>query len=57
MSTNSLQAVAGAIARQKMIDASTIRTVARLYARAERAILFWGMGVSQHTHGTRRVLA
>ncbi|MCB1864107.1 MAG: hypothetical protein KDG50_01645 [Chromatiales bacterium] len=25
MSTNSLQAVAGAIARQKMIDASTIR--------------------------------
>ena len=34
------------------IDASTIRTVARLYARAERAILFWGMGVSQHTHGT-----
>ena len=34
------------------IDASTIREVARLYARAERAIVFWGMGVSQHTHGT-----
>jgi len=29
-----------------------IREVARLYANAERAIIFWGMGVSQHTHGT-----
>ena len=29
-----------------------IREVARLYAGAERAIIFWGMGVSQHTHGT-----
>jgi formate dehydrogenase major subunit len=34
------------------IDADTLRTVARAYARAERAIIFWGMGVSQHTHGT-----
>ncbi len=34
------------------IDADTIRTVARLYARAEAAIIFWGMGVAQHTHGT-----
>ncbi len=34
------------------IDAETIRTVARTYARAERAIIFWGMGVSQHVHGT-----
>jgi formate dehydrogenase major subunit len=34
------------------IDAETIRTVARLYARAERAIIFWGMGISQHVHGT-----
>src|SRR3546814_6357880 len=31
---------------------SRIRDVARLYADAERAIIFWGMGVSQHTHGT-----
>ncbi len=30
----------------------TIREVARVYARAEAAIVFWGMGVSQHTHGT-----
>ncbi len=34
------------------IDADTLRTVARTYARAERAIIFWGMGVSQHSHGT-----
>jgi formate dehydrogenase major subunit len=34
------------------IDADTLRTVARTYARAKSAIIFWGMGVSQHTHGT-----
>src|SRR5512134_1191956 len=34
------------------IDAETLRNVARTYARAESAIIFWGMGVSQHTHGT-----
>jgi len=34
------------------IAAETIRDVARLYARSERSIIFWGMGVSQHTHGT-----
>jgi formate dehydrogenase major subunit len=34
------------------IDAETLRTVARTYARAERAIIFWGMGISQHVHGT-----
>jgi formate dehydrogenase major subunit len=34
------------------IDADTLREVARTYARAESAIIFWGMGVSQHTHGT-----
>ena len=34
------------------IDAETLRTVARTYARAEAAIVFWGMGVSQHVHGT-----
>ena len=26
--------------------------VARLYARSERSIIFWGMGISQHTHST-----
>ena len=34
------------------IPAATIREVARLYARSERSLIFWGMGVSQHTHGT-----
>jgi formate dehydrogenase major subunit len=34
------------------IDAATLREVARTYARAQSAIIFWGMGVSQHTHGT-----
>lgn len=29
-----------------------IREVARLYARADKAMIFWGMGISQHTHGT-----
>jgi len=34
------------------IDADTIRTVARLYARAKASMILWGMGVSQHVHGT-----
>ena len=34
------------------IDAETVREVARLYARSNASLIFWGMGVSQHTHGT-----
>jgi len=34
------------------VDAETIRTVARTYALSERSIIFWGMGISQHVHGT-----
>ncbi|SDL26879.1 NAD-dependent formate dehydrogenase catalytic subunit /NAD-dependent formate dehydrogenase iron-sulfur protein [Modicisalibacter muralis] len=34
------------------IPAEDIREVARLYARAEKAMIFWGMGISQHVHGT-----
>jgi len=34
------------------IPAATIREVARLYARSQRSIIFWGMGISQHVHGT-----
>ncbi len=34
------------------VPADTLREVARTYARAHSAIIFWGMGVSQHTHGT-----
>jgi formate dehydrogenase major subunit len=29
-----------------------LRTVARTFATAQRAIVFWGMGISQHVHGT-----
>jgi len=34
------------------VDAETIRTVARKFATADRSIIFWGMGISQHVHGT-----
>jgi formate dehydrogenase major subunit len=34
------------------IDAETIRKVARLYATSKGSMIFWGMGVSQHIHGT-----
>jgi len=34
------------------IDAATIRDVARVFAGARAAMIFWGMGVSQHIHGT-----
>ena len=34
------------------IDAVTLREVARCYACADKAMILWGMGVSQHVHGT-----
>ncbi len=34
------------------VEADTIREVARTYATSERSIIFWGMGISQHVHGT-----
>jgi formate dehydrogenase major subunit len=34
------------------IDADTIRRAARLYATSRASIIFWGMGISQHVHGT-----
>ena len=34
------------------IPAQTIREVAREFAGAEAGMIFWGMGVSQHIHGT-----
>ncbi|MFO7902791.1 formate dehydrogenase subunit alpha [Thioalkalivibrio sp.] len=34
------------------VPAPTIREVARLYATAKGAMIFWGMGISQHIHGT-----
>ncbi|TWA73743.1 NAD-dependent formate dehydrogenase catalytic subunit /NAD-dependent formate dehydrogenase iron-sulfur protein [Azospirillum brasilense] len=37
------------------IPAEQLREVARLYATSKGSIIFWGMGVSQHTHGTDNV--
>ena len=34
------------------IPAPTLREVAREFARAKSAMVLWGMGVSQHVHGT-----
>ena len=34
------------------IVASKIREVARLFANTKKGIIFWGMGISQHIHGT-----
>ena len=34
------------------IDAETIRGAARLYATSRASMIFWGMGISQHVHGT-----
>ncbi|MBD0281477.1 MAG: formate dehydrogenase subunit alpha [Thermoleophilaceae bacterium] len=34
------------------VDADTIREVARLWGAAGAAVIYWGMGISQHTTGT-----
>ena len=34
------------------VDAATIREVARLWGEAGAGVIFWGMGISQHTTGT-----
>ena len=34
------------------IPAQTIREVARLYATSRASMILWGMGISQHIHGT-----
>ncbi|MDH3390009.1 MAG: molybdopterin-dependent oxidoreductase, partial [Gammaproteobacteria bacterium] len=34
------------------IDANTVREVARLFATSKASMIFWGMGISQHIHGT-----
>ena len=53
--TNVLAATPEAMSPVCGIDAGTIRAVARTYAKARAAMIFWGMGVSQHTHGTDNV--
>jgi formate dehydrogenase major subunit len=37
------------------IPAQTLREVARAFATAKAAMILWGMGVSQHVHGTDNV--
>ncbi|MBT8153912.1 formate dehydrogenase subunit alpha [Epibacterium ulvae] len=34
------------------VSAEQLRRVARLFATADAGMIFWGMGVSQHIHGT-----
>jgi formate dehydrogenase major subunit len=34
------------------VDADVIRRVARLWGEANAGVIFWGMGISQHTTGT-----
>jgi formate dehydrogenase major subunit len=34
------------------IDSSVIREIARAYAKSRASLIFWGMGISQHVHGT-----
>ena len=41
-----------AMAARCGVPAATIREVARAFATARAAMIFWGMGISQHIHGT-----
>lgn len=39
------------------VPAESIVEAARIYAKANRASIYWGMGISQSTHGTDNTLA
>ena len=39
------------------VPADQIRDAARMYANAERAAIYWGMGISQSVHGTDNAVA
>jgi formate dehydrogenase alpha subunit len=39
------------------VPAADIREAARLYATADRAAIYWGMGISQSTHGTDNTIS
>ncbi len=41
-----------AMAKVCGIPAETIKEVARLYASSKASMILWGMGISQHVHGT-----
>jgi formate dehydrogenase major subunit len=34
------------------VDANVLRNVARAFAKSKSAMILWGMGISQHVHGT-----
>ena len=34
------------------VPADYVREFSRIYATSENSIIFWGMGISQHVHGT-----
>jgi len=61
--TTDFQALAAAVAHctpEAMapvcgIAPETLRAVARRYARSRASMIFWGMGISQHVHGTDNV--
>lgn len=40
------------MARVCGIEVDTIRAIARALGHAKNLMIFWGMGISQHTHGT-----
>ena len=40
------------VAKLTGVPAGTLRELARGYATSARSMTFWGMGLSQHTHGT-----
>ena len=40
------------VARLTGVSEQRITDIARAYGQAERAMIFWGMGISQHTTGT-----
>ena len=40
------------VAKLTGVPAETLRELARGYATSGRSMTFWGMGLSQHTHGT-----
>ncbi len=39
------------------VPADLIREAARMYATARAAAIYWGMGITQHSHGTDNALA
>ena len=39
------------------VESDLIKSVARIYAKAKSSIIFWGMGISQHIHGTQNAFS